>query len=637
MKASIHLLLLAFIFNVIASTFFSAHALGANQYSSQNKLGRCGDYKHKNFHQISDVQGSGFTSPFLKQWVVIEGVVTLSLQGRDQYRGFWLQQSGRTKTPERFSQGIFVYHGSKPVKVGQVIRLFAQVAEYNGLTEVKKVKAIKICSEGNKLRKAEPLLLPVSALIDLEAKEGMRVSLSQELVVSDLYGAGYGLGNYGQFAVSSKFHVQPTELYTAVQLRQGKPNNRAAKERDYLLIDDGSSKAFPNPIPFGFSADNPIRVGDRIHSITGILHAYGDHYVIIPEDISAISIEPSSPRTKTPNVSSNSNLIIASMNLGNYFNGAVEGEGEGAQKNKNFPTLRGARSHAGFLLQTEKTVSALAAMDADIIALMEVENNGYGKNSAIKYLTQALNEKFNNERQYRYVKPALSELSQGKLGHDVISVGILYRPKKVLLQGVARVLDSRTASKAAFDDKRNRPSLIQQFSFKNKRFIVAVNHFKSKGRPCDEVEVDDLQGNCNKTRYRAALALIDFIKKEPLPTLILGDLNSYSQEDPLLALYDAGFINLKYHYDSILPNFSYSFQGLLGNLDHALASPDFLPFIKSVDSWHINSIEDVLLDYNKEDNGHQYPSVDTYGQPDMYRSSDHDPVVLGLQFPDASR
>jgi predicted extracellular nuclease len=61
---------------------------------------------------------------------------------------------------------------------------------------------------------------------------------------------------------------------------------------------------------------------------------------------------------------------------------------------------------------------------------------------------------------------------------------------------------------------------------------------------------------------------------------------------------------------------------LLGNLDHALANSEFLPFIKSVDSWHINSLEDVLLDYNN------------YGSPDMHRSSDHDPVILGIQFPE---
>jgi predicted extracellular nuclease len=670
-----------------ALILMGAHAMGANQDADQHitddKLGECGDYNHKSYHRISDVQGSGFNSPLLKAWVIIEGLVTVSLQGSDQYRGFWLQEprelSGSVRYSENTSRGIFVYHYRQPVIPGQRVRLLAQVVEYKGLTEVKNIRAINVCDDGIMLPAAEMLTLPVSSLLELEAKEGMRVSLSQELVVSDLYGAGYGLGNYGQFAVSSQLHMQPTELWTAAQLREFKSQGKRfpAKELDYLLIDDASAKTFPKYIPYfsssprtklgySFSADNPIRISDHITNIVGILHAYNDHYVIIPEDISAIKIQPSS-RKKYPAVHKSSNLIIASMNLGNYFNGEVAG----THKNKGFPTRRGARSYAGFLLQTEKIVSALMAMDADIIALMEVENDGYGNNSAIQYLTHSLNrilyEKLDknvainlrNKHQYRYIQPIDSALTQGKLGRDVISVGLLYRPEKVSLKGAVKVLDSRTAATPLFDDKRNRPSLIQQFSFKGHEFVIAVNHFKSKGRPCDEVEVDALQGNCNKTRYRAALALADVlktsIKNKPLipsinkqqdkqkdkqnktfslPTLILGDLNSYSQEEPLLALYDAGFINLKYHYDSKLPSFSYSFQGLLGNLDHALANSELLPFIKSVDSWHINSVEDVLLDYNKEDNGHKHPSIDTYGEPDMYRSSDHDPVVVGLHFPD---
>lgn len=648
------------LFISLITAFFSAQVLAADQYS----LGECGDENHHDFQLISDVQGTQFTSPLLKRWVVIEGLVTVSLQGRDQYRGFWLQQTSVSKHAKTSSRGIFVYHYRQPVKSGQRIRLFAQVAEYKGLTELKKVRAIKICEDGIELPEVEMLSLPASSLLELESKEGMRVSLSQELVVSDLYGAGYGLGNYGQFALSSKLHSQPTELWTAAQLRQGKEKGEekliAPRELDYLLIDDASAKAFPKHIPYplifnsglgldpasGFSADNPLRITDRVSNVVGILHAYDEHYVVIPEDIPAITIQSLSPRTKMPAVAKDSNLVVASMNLGNYFNG----DANGSNKNKGFPTARGASSYAGFLLQTDKIVSALTAMDADIIALMEVENDGYGENSAIKYLTKALNEKHKGKRQYRYIQPVGSELMQGRLGHDVIAVALLYRPEKVWLSGPARILNSRTTTNSLFDDQRNRPSLIQSFSFIDHEFVIAVNHFKSKGRPCDEIEVDDLQGNCNKTRYRAALALIDFLKKDDqskslilsankqksvksLPTLILGDLNSYSQEDPLLALYDAGFINLKYHYDSKSPSFSYSFQGLLGNLDHALANSEILPFIKSVDSWHINSVEDVLLDYNKEGNGHKHPSIDTYGQPDMYRSSDHDPVVLGLQFP----
>jgi len=46
-----------------------------------------------------------------------------------------------------------------------------------------------------------------------------------------------------------------------------------------------------------------------------------------------------------------------------------------------------------------------------------------------------------------------------------------------------------------------------------------------------------------------------------------------------------------------------------------------LPFIRSIDSWHINSVEDALLKYDT-----------AYAEPDAYRSSDHDPLVIGIQF-----
>ncbi|MGK0249722.1 MAG: putative extracellular nuclease [Oleispira sp.] len=647
--------------------------------SSNGVLGACGDFKDKNFYSISDIQGAGFTSPLIGRSIITEGVVTLVLQGRHQYRGFWLQQQDSSNTSNKTSssvslsssvsksKGIFVYHQGTPVTSGQRVRLSARVEEYKGLTEVKKIKTLKICERGLELPKAEVIILPVSSLLQLEAKEGMRIILPQELVVSDLHGAGYGLGNYGQFAVSSQLHSQPTELWTAAQLRKSKAGSLLKQELDYLLIDDGSARAFPKFIPFptieGFSAENPIRVSDRVRHVSGILHAYDDHYIVIPDNTAAISIQTAYPRTNTPRIAKNSNVIIASMNLGNYFNG----DGKNNKKNNaGFPTARGAKSMAGFTLQTEKIVSALVAMDADIIALMEVENDGYDKDSAINSLTQALNEKIKETHQshvyahstststststsilqYRYVKPASKQLTQGKLGRDVIAVGFLYRPERVSLSGATRVLDSRRSKNALFNDRRNRPSLIQTFKFNQQSFVVAVNHFKSKGRPCNEVEVDTLQGNCNVTRYYAALALAAFLKPAEdasLPILILGDLNAYSQEEPLLALYEAGFLNLKYMTD-LLPkeslsfpySFSYNFRGLLGNLDHALANLAFLPFIKSVDSWHINSLEDVLLDYSTEENGHKPPAVDTYGSPDRVRSSDHDPVILGLQFPEPS-
>ena len=226
-------------------------------------------------------------------------------------------------------------------------------------------------------------------------------------------------------------------------------------------------------------------------------------------------------------------------------------------------------------------------------------------------------------------------------------MGILYHSQKVKPIGAVKVLDSSSSSKykdehgkfrALFNDGYNRVSLLQQFSRTKQPFYVAVNHFKSKGRPCETEVEDDLQGHCNLERTNAVLALVDFINRkteEGIPVLITGDLNSYSQEDPLLVLAQAGFENLN-AVASIdagdKPFFSYSYQGYLGNLDHVLANSAMLPYVRSIDSWHINSVEDSLLDYHTESNGQNYPSVDHYAEPDAYRSSDHDPLVIGIEF-----
>ena len=76
--------------------------------------------------------------------------------------------------------------------------------------------------------------------------------------------------------------------------------------------------------------------------------------------------------------------------------------------------------------------------------------------------------------------------------------------------------------------------------------------------------------------------------------------------------------------------YSYSFSGMLGSLDHALATAPLASQVLSVDAWHINSVEDSLVDYLTEANGQPYSSVDNYADADAYRSSDHDPIVVGL-------
>lgn len=618
-------------------------ALSFPSFSAGNDLGSCGDKRHSLYQSIPQIQGAENISPFLGKQVVLEGIVTLALQGAKEskgnqfasgYRGFWLQQnqSSSPSHQKNSSQGIFVYHAKNLVKVGQKIRLRGLVAEYKGLTEIKKVQNITVCEHSQPLPKAVALSLPVKSLFELERLEGMRIKLipKPKLLVSDLYGAGYGLGNYGQFAVSSKLHFQPTELMSVEEIKLN-PERLVAKVKDYLLIDDGSYERYPSYIPFpnpsGFSTTNFLLVGDEVNALEGILHANGRHYIVIPDDRKMDSSFITPSKIKMPQADGKANLVIASMNVGNYFNGSPVSLN---QRNHGFPTSRGANSYQGFKMQRQKIVVALKRIDADIIGLMELENDGYSDVSAIADLTQALNSELTEELHYQYIIPYQHQ-SEKRLGTDAISVGILYRSTKVKPLGGALILDTSNSNNL-FDDSFNRPSLLQKFQINNNKFLLAVNHFKSKGRPCGEADRNDLQGFCNPERTRAAKALAQFIQKiiienEDLAVLILGDLNSYSQEDPLLTLYAEGYTNLKKK-----GQFSYSYQGYLGNLDHALANSSLLPKIRSVEAWNINSVADVLLDYHTEENGHNYPSIDHYAQPDEIRSSDHDPIIIGVEF-----
>jgi predicted extracellular nuclease len=613
------------------------------------ELGACSETSQDSFNYISSVQGdisdvNTDASLLLGQQVIVEAIVTTDLQGGTlangdasyQYSGYWLQEEvADYDDNSNTSEGIFVYDFSNEVNVGDKVRLLAQVDEFNQVTQLKSVQEMIVCSQNNELPAAINLSLPVSAVTDFEAVEGMLVSNNQHLVVSDLYGTGYGLGNYGQFVVSSKLHFQPTEI--ALPMSEEAQALSGARVVDVLLIDDGVSKSYPSFIPFpddsGFSAENPMRIGYSVPHVSGVMNAFRNNYTLIP---SAITIDPTNARTLEPVKDESANLIIAGMNVLNYFNG--DGFGEG------FPTARGARTAAAFDMQSKKIVAALQAIDADIIGLMELENDGFASNSAIQTLLDELNQVQIPGEEYRFVNP-FADGSDMLIGTDAITVGLLYRPNKVSLAGQTVILNSKNSplddnDQPLFDDSKNRPSLIQTFNYDGQKFTLSVNHLKSKGSTCGEVnEGDDGQASCNIMRTRAAQGLSQFLAMNPTGVkteeiMILGDLNAYSQEDPMQTFYNNGFSNLKYTDKATEAQpYSYSFSGFLGSLDHALASDSLLEHVVSVDAWHINSVEDSLMDYQTEENGQRYDSVDNYAAPDAYRSSDHDPIVVALDMP----
>jgi hypothetical protein len=290
-----------------------------------------------------------------------------------------------------------------------------------------------------------------------------------------------------------------------------------------------------------------------------------------------------------------------------------------------FPTSRGADTPEEFVRQRTKIISAILAMDADVIGLMEIENDGYDEYSAIADLVNGLNDAA-GAGTYAFIDPGV-----GPVGTDEIAVGYIYKPGTVMPVGEAKILDSTVDP--TFLDDYNRPAIAQTFERNTGggRFTAAVNHLKSKGSPCDDIgdpDTGDGQGNCNQTRTSAATALANWLATDPTGSgdpdfFIIGDLNAYAEEDPIIAIEGAGYTNLVEALAGTAA-YSYIFDGLSGYLDHALASPSATAQVYGTTIWHINTDEPSVIDYNTE-----YKPQDLY-TPTPYRSSDHDPVIAGF-------
>jgi predicted extracellular nuclease len=294
---------------------------------------------------------------------------------------------------------------------------------------------------------------------------------------------------------------------------------------------------------------------------------------------------------------------VAVFNLENMFNG--DGMGGG------FPTRRGAQSSAQLQAQTAKLVATLDALDADIAALMELENDGYGPQSSLAQFVDALNA---NGGDWRFVNAGSGP------GEDEIRVGLIYRASKVTPQGKPAVLEG-----GPFGD-RSRVPLAQAFRRGDGPiFVVVANHFKSKG--CSEatgadMDAKDGQGCWNALRVDSAKRLDAWLQTDPTGhdsalKLIVGDLNAYAMEEPVRVLRDAGWVDA-FAAVKVEQPYSYVYNGQAGRLDHALLSPALADKLKGAREWHSNADEPDAAGYADSNT------------PGPWRSSDHDPMLLGF-------
>lgn len=592
---------------------------------------------------IPAIQGHGARSPLAGRRVLTSGVVT-----RVNSNGFFLQDPVGDNDPAT-ADGVFVFTGSnRPAAavVGHLLQLTGTVTEFNTgaagnavtaahpLTQLTAAADIQVLNTGLSVTPVR-VTLPEAVDGELERYEGMLVTLVGPFTVAQ----NYFQGRYGQLTLAAGGRLEtPTNRH-----RPGPQAQALADEnnRRRIVLDDGSSQQNPNPTPY-LGADALPRAGDRVGAITGVIdyglatssNADPGDYKIHPT--LAPVFTAANPRTAAP-AAVGGNLKVASFNVLNYFttftNGATAdgraGQGCSLGGSVSAANCRGASHAVEFQRQQAKIVAAMSAIDADAFGLMEIQNNG---NVAAQNLVDALNARLGTGTY------AVADLPSESTGTDAIRVAIVYKPARLAPLG-RPVSDD--------DPVNNRPTLAQTLVAPNgERFTLFVNHFKSKGScpaagdadAAGNLDAGDGQGCWNATRLQQAARLRSFVAQRQAASgsddvLLIGDFNAYAQEDPLHQLTGSGFADQSGRFESF--GYSYVFDGAAGRLDHALASASLAPRVTGVTHWHINADEIALADYNQEFkapalcSGAPCPADPYTASP--YRSSDHDPVVIGLQ------
>ena len=569
---------------------------------------------------VNQIQGAGSSSPLDNATVTIVGIVSGDFQDDDaqlenSLGGFYVQELNVDTDPAT-SEGVFVFDGNSPavdVAVGDQVMIVGTVNEHFGETQI---SAATVTVTGNGTVQAVDVNLPA----DLERYEGMLIRFPQSLTVAGLY-------EIERFGTVQLFAGARPYSYT----NQNPPDvaGYSAHRADFaarsLLLDDGRVQQNLYPIRYlnaGSAPDYSIRSGDTVTGLVGNLrYARGsgssgaEGYRLLP------TIEPlfasANPRISAPEKTGT--IRVVSFNALNFFSSIDAGQRScGPSANAG---CRGANSAEELERQIAKLVTALHMIDADLVGLMEIENNA---GIALQMLVDRLN--LVSDDSYAFV-------DTGTVGTDVITTAFLYKTAALGLSGDAVVLDSRIDVR--FDETRNRPAIAQSFmqTSNGAVFSVVVNHFKSKGSSCadgGDPDLNDGQGNCNVTRTQAAVALADWIATDATGSgdsdyLVIGDFNAFVFEDPMITLKNAGYTNLM---EAAVGGDTWSsvFAGESGALDHVLASATLVAQVSATSIWHINADEPTALDYNTEYG--RDPAL--FDATNPYRTSDHDPVIVDL-------
>ncbi len=589
---------------------------------------------------ISSIQGSGDVSSRVGDTVMIEAVVTGDFQTDGDLtrnlQGFYVQEEDSDADGDAStSEGIFIFDGAMPltdVSIGDVVQITGTVVEAFGETQIQP-SSVTVLSSGSALPTATTVSLPAAA--GFEAYEGMLVTFDQTLTVSELF----NLDRFGEFEVTQGGRETQFTQDNAPDVNDYTAHLEQYEART-LIVDDGLNAQYPDPIRASddsLGSDDAFRMGETITDLTGVVRfAFGD-FRLVPtlEPDFTNETTPVNPRTDAPE-DVGGDVSVASMNVLNYFR-TIDLSGASTA---NGSDPRGADSVAEFDRQTEKLVTAILDIDADVMGLIEIENDflAGSAGNAVEYLVGQLND-IAGAGAYAWVDPGTQFV-----GDDAIANAVIYKTAAVDITAgtTVEILDDSDLAALGITDTgifngpgSNRAVIAVTFtdSVSGETFTITVNHLKSKGSAADgpgNVDIGDGQASSNQQRIDGANALDLWLATDPTGSghtdaLLLGDFNAYANEDPITFLEGEGFADLAERFIGT-EAYSYVFDGQVGTLDYILSSESLTAFVTDATIWHINADEADALDYNLDFGRNANLFDGTIAE----RYSDHDPVIIGL-------
>ena len=591
---------------------------------------------------IAQIQGTGTTTPLLNQTVTTRGIVT-AMYPEGGLRGFYIQTPGIPDLADGASDGVFVYTNTKSLaalSIGTYAEVTGTAAEFNGLTQLNAsgtAASFTVLAETVEPVVAIEVEFPATDE-EREALEGMLVMPVGTFTISD----NYDTNTFGTvtLAYGETPLVQPGELHNPVTDRAAFDAVAADNAARAVVVDDGQTLNYTTfsqnnddiPLPY-VTIDGALRAGAHVTFGAGVIMDYRyNAWTFQPtqplrDGSSGPLVFGANTRTAVP-AAVGGDISIASFNVLNYF--ATLGQTEsgcsfypdrdGKPTTSRNCTVRGAYDQDSFLQQQEKIVAAINSLDASVVALEEIEASSEVGHSdrdfALASLVSALNAAGTAKWDYVSSPSALPS------SEDVIRTAYIYQPDEVSPVG-----DSVIFQHSAFSNARL--PLAQEWraidpatnAWGGQSFVTVVNHFKSKGSGVND---GTGQGNANPDRVAQATALSNWVDVQYAgqPVFLMGDFNAYSAEDPMQVFYGAGFTSIGTAYNTAE---TYVFDGLVGSLDHVLANEEALAMVSGATVWSINSVESIALEYSRANY-----NVTQFHSADPYRSSDHDPMKVGL-------